>query len=301
VLDVPFAIDREFWQTWRRRIGARALSSAMGLIGTSPRLSGLALRALLERQLAPGVLCRVPFGDHTLYCDPRDDKIALKLMSGRNWQRRELEAAIATLHETKALRRDGIFVDVGANIGTQSVYAMRSGAFGRAIAIEPDPHNFEILKLNLAANGLENRVKAISAAVSAVSGRLRLTRHGKNHGAHSVEGAFVAKPAGSIEVAAVALDDLMQQQAIAPQQVTLVKIDVEGHELAVLDGMPGLRRVSVPVLVELTADPERLARFKGQLLPHYSRVQNVSDGGASVHQPLAELAWRAPQVDLLVF
>jgi hypothetical protein len=45
----------------------------MGLIGTSPRLRSLALRALLDRQLAPGVLCRVPFEDHSLYVVPRDD------------------------------------------------------------------------------------------------------------------------------------------------------------------------------------------------------------------------------------
>jgi FkbM family methyltransferase len=276
----------------------------VGLIGTSPRLRGLALRALLDRQLAPGVLCRVPFDDHTLYVDPRDDKIALKLLTGRPWQRRELAMAIATLREAGAHRPNGIFVDVGANIGAQSVYAMRSGAFARAIAIEPDPHNFDILKRNLTVNGLEDCVKPIAAAASDASGRLQLARHRKNYGAHSVEVAYVPRPAGSLDVAAVALDDLMQRQCIAADDVALVKIDVEGHELAVLEGMTGLRRAGVPVLIEFTADrgdTERLDKLKGQLVPYYSRVQDLSEGGASGPRPLAEITWRAPQVDLLVF
>lgn len=276
----------------------------MGLVGTSPRLRGLALRTLLDRQLAPGVLCRVPFDDHTLYVDPRDDKIALKLLAGRPWQRRELATAISTLREAGTLRPDAIFIDVGANIGAQSVYAMRSGAFARAIAVEPDPHNFDILKQNLAVNGLDDRVKPIAAAVSAVSGRMQLARHRKNHGAHSVEVAYVPRPVGSIDVAAVALDDLMQRQSISAEQVALVKIDVEGHELAVLEGMAGLRRAGVPVLIEFTADrgdTERVDKLKGQLVPYYNRVQDLSEGGASAPRPLAELTWRAPQVDLLVF
>lgn len=301
---IGLALDPEAWRIWRRRTAARAVTGTMGLIGSGPRLRGLALRTLLDRQLAPGVLCRVPFDDHTLYVDPRDDKIALKLLTGRPWQRRELVTAIATLREAGALRPDAIFVDVGANIGAQSVYAMRSGAFARAIAIEPDPHNFDILKRNLAVNGLEDCVKPIAAAASAASGRLQLARHRKNHGAHSVEVAYVPRPAGSLDVAAVTLDDLVQRQSIAVDEVALVKIDVEGHELAVLEGMPGLRRAGVPVLIEFTADrgdTERLNKLKGQLVPYYSRVQNLTEGGASAPRPLAELTWRAPQVDLLVF
>ena len=96
----------------------------------------------------------------------------------------------------------------------------------------------------------------------------------------------------------------MQRQSISAEQVALVKIDVEGHELAVLEGMAGLRRAGVPVLIEFTADrgdTERVDKLKGQLVPYYNRVQDLSEGGASAPRPLAELTWRAPQVDLLVF
>ena len=303
VRDSGTRLDQNSWRRWWRRLGARAVSGISGVLGSSPRLRGLALRSLLDAHMAPDVLCRVPFGDHTLYVDPRDDKIALKLLAGRPWQRRELETSIATLREAGRLRPDGLFIDVGANIGAQTVYAMRSGAFAGAVAIEPDPHNFEILERNLIVNGLTDRVQAIAAAASAASGRLRLVRHGKNQGAHSVEVAFVSKPAGELEVPAATLDEITQGLGISPDQVALVKIDVEGHELSVLKGMAELRRASVPILVELTANPADAARMdtvKSLLLKNYGQVLVVGTKQFSPF-PLRALALQEFQSDLLVF
>ena len=282
------------------------MTRATGLIGASPRLRGLALRALLDEHLAPGSLCLVPFGDHALYVDPRDDKIALKLMAGRSWQRRELEKAIAALRAASAFRTGGVFLDVGANIGALSIYALRSGAFSEAIAIEPDPHNFAILSRNIALNGFDDRVRAIEAAASAAAGELQLIKHRKNFGAHSVEARCSASAADSICVRALALEDILTQQAIAPDEVSLVKIDVEGHELAVLEGMGQLLQVSVPILVELTAerdDGERLQRFKALLCPHYDRVHDLSEIPLRQHlaRPLSDLTWHASQTDLLIY
>lgn len=294
-------LDREYWLRRRRRFTARAISRAAGLIGASPRLRGLALRALLDRHLAPGTLCLVPFGDHALYVDPRDDKIALKLMTGRCWQRRELETAIGALRAANALRQEGVFIDVGANIGALSVYAIKSGVFAGGIAVEPDPHNFAILKRNLSVNGLDQQVHAIDAAASDAKGHLQLSRHGKNQGAHSVESTFGSPSFDCIRVAAVRLDDLLHEHAIAPEDVALVKIDVEGHELAVLEGASELRHARVPIMVELTAerrDGERLERFKRLLLPYYSRALDLNVDRPC---PLADLAWRADQVDLLLY
>lgn len=248
----------------------------------------------------------MPFGDHALYVDPRDDKIALKLMAGRCWQRRELEAAIAALRAAGALRPNGIFIDVGANIGVQSIYALASGAFARAIAIEPEPHNFALLERNLRLNGLERRIEAVEAAASADAGHLQLVRHHKNHGAHSAEGGFGKHGMDILRVPAITLDGLLVRQGVAPEQVGLVKIDVEGHELAVLEGMDGLRRAGVPIIVELTVDrrdQQRLDRFKSLLAPCYSRVIDLSDaaGNSALPRPVAALTWRALQADLLVF
>ncbi len=304
--DARRVLDREFWRQRRRRLAAGALTQAMGLIGASPRLRGLALRALLDQHLAAGVLCLVPFDDHELYVDPRDDKIALKVMAGRCWQRSELDRAIAALRGANALRTGGVFIDVGANIGSMSIYALKSGVFSRAIAIEPDPHNVAILTRNFALNGLAGRACAIAAAASAATGALRLIRHRKNHGAHSVESHSRADAQDCIGVPAVTLEDVLARQAVAPGEVALVKIDVEGHELAVLEGMGPLLQAHVPILVELTADRsdgERLRRFKARLCPHYDRALDLSRDPADTRRvrPLPDLEWHASQADLLIY
>ncbi|MCL4768440.1 MAG: FkbM family methyltransferase [Hyphomicrobiaceae bacterium] len=286
----------------RRRLVSSVVSGLVALIGVSRRGRNEALRGLLDRHLARGTLCLVPFDDHALYVDPRDDKIALKLLAGRPWQRRELEGAIAMLRDTGSLRPGGVFVDIGANIGTQTTYAMASGAFAHAVAIEPDPHNFAILKRNIALNGLEGRVTVIAAAASSAAGPLTLRRHRKNYGAHSVEDRLAARRGEAVRVAGVTVDGALEELAIAPGRVALVKIDVEGHELAVLEGAGALRAAHVPMLVEVTAegreDP-RFAELKSMLLSHYCRVADVR--GTAPPKPLCDLAWQAHQADLLVF
>lgn len=298
-------LDREFWRKRRRRLVARAITGATGLLASTPRLRGLALRALLDRHLAPGTLCLVPFGDHALYIDPRDDKIALKLMRGKCWQRRELETALEVLRSAGTLRAGGMFIDVGANIGALAVYALKSGVFSKVIAAEPDPHNFAILKRNVALNGFEQRVHAIEAAVSNTNGHLMLARHRKNYGAHSVEGSARINATQTITVDAVTLDEVLRQQDVAPEEVALVKIDVEGHELSVLEGMGSLLQARVPILVELTVeygDDERLGKFKALLAPFYERVLDLSDETwAGQVEPISDCRWRSSQSDLLIY
>jgi hypothetical protein len=49
---------------------------------------------------------------------------------------------------------DAVFVDVSANIGTETDYAPHSGRLGRAVAFEPEPYNAELLAMKLKASGL---------------------------------------------------------------------------------------------------------------------------------------------------
>jgi FkbM family methyltransferase len=285
-----------------RRLGSRLAKALVRLIGRHPHIGNRVLRGLLDRHLAPNVLCLVSFSDHALYVDPRDDKVALKLLSGKPWQRRELETAIATLNQTGRLKTGGVFVDVGANIGTQSIYALLSGEFARAAVFEPEPHNLDILRRNLAVNGLDARAAVIKAAATSQPGTLQLARHAKNLGAHSVEAAYVARPADRIDVAAVRVDDALAELGIAPSDVALVKIDVEGHEMSALAGMERLLDARVPVMVEFTAgvsDTERVAAFRALFATGYSTVFDLS--AESAPQSLKDFRWQGPQADLLIY
>ncbi len=136
---------------------------------------------------------------------------------------------------TKVLAPGMTFVDVGAHVGLLTLAGARAvGPSGKVLAVEPVPLSFDLLSRALAINGLAHRVEAKCQAVGArrehckffvgnVLGHSSLIRSDALSTASTIE----------IKVDVSPLDDLVQPGA----RVDLVKIDVEGAELAVLEGM----------------------------------------------------------------
>lgn len=124
------------------------------------------------------------------------------------------------------LRPGDLFLDIGANIGSYTVLA--AGAAGAdAIAVEPIPSTFESLQNNIRLNRLDSKVSAKCVGLSDKSGILRFTSNldTVNHVAIESEKTNV------IEVPVMSVDELCGGRVPA-----LIKIDVEGHEKAVLLG-----------------------------------------------------------------
>jgi FkbM family methyltransferase len=121
-------------------------------------------------------------------------------------------------------------VDVGANVGFFNLkYAHWVGEQGLVIAVEPDLENFEALTAKIAAAGLERRVQLHQAAAAAKSGSVRFWRNELHPGDHRI--TFGAQ---GMMVPAVTVDDLVAEAGA--QSVSLLKIDVQGAEMLVLEG-----------------------------------------------------------------
>jgi FkbM family methyltransferase len=125
-------------------------------------------------------------------------------------------------------------VDAGANWGYFTlVAASLVGPSGQVLAIEPDPRVFARLARNIELNGFP-MVQAWQGAAAACAGRATLTGYADasdNQGLSRIEPDGPA-PGPRFETVTAALDDLVEDQ---PRD--LVKIDVEGAELDVLEGM----------------------------------------------------------------
>jgi FkbM family methyltransferase len=128
-----------------------------------------------------------------------------------------------------------VVVDVGANIGFYTVPLARAGA--RVFAFEPMAANHARLVRNVAANGLEERVTAVRVAVGETEGTLELA---PEPGGAETGNAAPAEPgaANAVSVEVRPLDALAAELRI--EGCDLVKIDVEGGELAVLRGAAAL-------------------------------------------------------------
>lgn len=256
-----------------------------------------------------GLLVLCPFADHDVLCDPADDKIAATLIAGRPYQRRHIDAALVILEQAGRLAPGGLFLDIGANIGTMTLYAMRSGRFSGAIALEPEPKNYAILVRNVALNGLSVEVETIAAAAGAEAGEAPLNLAARNRGAHSLAPLLRATETGeTIDVPVMTADQALARSR-AHQPVTLVKIDVEGHELAVLEGMTGLLGRGVPLMIEVTSMSsehvsDRIAALRARLGSCYRTVVDLERATPdSLPEPVAldRFAAIAPQHDLLIF
>jgi FkbM family methyltransferase len=120
-------------------------------------------------------------------------------------------------------------VDFGANIGLHTIMMSRSGFEVRSF--EPDPVHLDRLKANLTLNGAKSDVRA--AAVSLQEGKTEFVRLvGNTTGSH-IKGAKT-DTYGPTELFEVKLEAAGPHLAWAD----LAKIDIEGHEAALLTGLP---------------------------------------------------------------
>jgi FkbM family methyltransferase len=126
----------------------------------------------------------------------------------------------------------GVFVDVGANVGTYAMpLARHVGPSGKVIAIEPHPVTHARLSFNRAASEF-TQVVLVAAAAGAADGELMIETDGDNLGAsHIVSGE---RTGNAIKVPSLRLQRILGDAGDA--HVDALKIDVEGYEDRVLTG-----------------------------------------------------------------
>jgi FkbM family methyltransferase len=193
-----------------------------------------------------------------------------------------------------APRRE-LLLDVGANIGTTSVDAVRRLGFARAVALEPEPENHLLLRLNAVLNGVDDRIEIHQVAVSDAEGVAPMDVGNTNSGAYTLVGSE-GGGAATIEVPTVTLDGLADRGAFDPADVSLVWMDIEGFEVHALLGARGLLERGVPVVLELNPKLLRRAGRADDLAPllaaHYTHVAEVGtlgDDDATAFAPVDAL------------
>lgn len=147
------------------------------------------------------------------------------------WNRDEYSAFRA------AVEAGDVVLDAGANVGAYTMlFAQWAGASGRVFAFEPDPIAYAGLQKHIALNGMIDRVTPVAAAVADgramnlrlalgdSSGISRLVQPGEDD---------AVSPTRTRDVSAVSIDQFCAEHRLTP---SVIKIDVEGAELAALRG-----------------------------------------------------------------
>jgi len=159
----------------------------------------------------------------------------------------------------KILNNGDTVIDVGANIGYISLVCAKSvGVKGKVYSFEPDPKNFGYLSENIALNE-SNNIQSYQLALSNKIGTLKLF-HSKidhNAGAHSMVYNERVVSNDYVEIKAFKFDESeIQSQLI---KIDLIKIDVEGVEMDVLEGMHNTIQKFKPILlIEISAEYQNM-------------------------------------------
>jgi FkbM family methyltransferase len=152
---------------------------------------------------------------------------------GRFYAEDELE--LISAHYT-----GGTFLDVGANVGNHSIFAATALDAKRVIACEPNPTAATILLCNIALNQLSEVVQHVSVGLSDKASTAVAQEKVSNLGAtRLIEGE------GPLQVN-------RGDELFADEIIGFLKVDVEGAEVGVLNGLQStIRRCKPPMLVEV--------------------------------------------------
>lgn len=177
--------------------------------------------------------------------------------------KRYLEDPFAALiKEHSGLFTDGHVLDVGANIGyTASVFARAVSNEYSVYAFEPDPENFAQLAALSQSCCHSGRIKPVHAAVGAHEGTLQIWYNQAHHADHRVVTAkFKDALQGSgtqHSVAQWSIDGFVSQK-LAGEKIAFVKIDVQGYELPVLQGMQAVLRDNPGLVLAIEIAPQHI-------------------------------------------
>lgn len=221
-------------------------------------------RALRRRRPFPVI----PFRGLRLKVDASDHGVVPDMVIGR-YERPLLDAFEAEVERLARRGGDGrtAVIDAGAYVGVYSLLAAaRGGGRLRVFSFEPGARSLPLLVENVQASGAGGRVSVVAAALGEAPGRAAFHTGGRCACGHSLYGE-----GEGVEVPVVTLDAYAARHGLWPR---LVKLDVEGSEMAAMRGMERvLQQCDPTVFVEI--NPHALHR-----------------AGSSAHELLAHLEAR---------
>jgi len=194
-----------------------------------------------------------------LFVHTRDDGVARQIVLHGPHEADTIGAAIETLELLRCspfARQGQMFLDIGANIGTSIIQAICHHGAAGGTAFEPHPGNITLLRHNLLANHVADRVSVVQCAVTDTCRDVVLTKSPNHSGDHRVKtdvpafNRFGESDRETMIVPGLTLDSQVETGLIDVDRVGLVSIDTQGHEAHVLAGARRLRGANVPVMLE---------------------------------------------------
>ena len=230
----------------RRMVRQRRFAEALAFV---PRIVGIDVyRSYLRARSEDGVVKRRIY-DNEMSLPVSDPGISAELL----WRRTHEPRTTAAFRRELAALRDATgpvtVLEIGANIGYYCLLEAAALDDATIYAVEPLPENVGLLRRNLELNGHTDRTDVTQGVISDTDGRETLYLSEKSNGARVAAPPPFADSGERIAVDAWRLDTFVTRRGIDPADVAVVRMDVEGHEAAVLRGMRDVLDSTGPLLL----------------------------------------------------
>jgi FkbM family methyltransferase len=125
-------------------------------------------------------------------------------------------------------------LDVGAFLGVYAIMLARwAGPSSRVLAFEPTPGIADALGRHIVMNGLDDRIQVLRLALGASDGEAMIHQHSEPYRNAIGVTDPAGRETGQAHVVVSTIDAVCERHGFEP---TLIRMDVQGSELAVLEG-----------------------------------------------------------------
>lgn len=236
------------------------------------------LYGLIYKALKPKGIILIKCKEHQMYVNCRDEGVTNQLLSYGIFEGFENKMF------ADKIKPGDVVLDIGANIGCFTLLAARlAGAKGRVYAFEPEASNFDLLKKNVELNNYHN-VTLVNQAAADKNGKIKLYLSETVMGMHRIYQSHYCDK--TVDVESVRLDDYFKDYF---GKIDFVKIDTEGSEWAVLQGMTFLLQKNKKLklftefapcsMKEFGVEPEEYLKFLGDhgfTLYHFDEENGIT-------------------------
>jgi len=174
----------------------------------------------------------------------------------------------------KSIKKGDVVLDIGANIGYYSlIFAKLIGQQGKVFSFEPEPSNFKLLKKNVEINNYNNIILQ-NSAVSNNNGKIKLYLSHEQSGTHRIFPSTICSE-DFVEVDMIRLDDYFENYLLK-EKISFVKIDVEGAELGVLEGMRSILEANHKLQILIEFIPPNIREFGANPMDVLNLLENYN-------------------------
>jgi len=185
-----------------------------------------------------GAVCKYKEHTYKIFCATESDILYQRLSSSNKFYELDL------LEKLKSYNKKGTYLDVGGNIGNHAVFFLNECFSDKVISIEAVPGVASILHHNLKTNNLFSKTFSVICAAAGLSTKHTPIRGIDDIDPNNVGGTKTLSTVGTFGVGYLRLDSLVKQDS-----VSIIKLDIEGHELAALKGARKIIKASQPIIV----------------------------------------------------